>query len=74
VVACGEVGLGGEVRRVPRTDLRVEEAARLGFGRVLLPEGAPEAKKPPHGVSVLGVKDLRSAVSWLRDQGSSPIG
>ncbi len=71
VVACGEVGLGGEIRRVPRTDLRVEEAARLGFGRVLLPEAAPEAVKPPAGVSVLALKDLRAAVAWLRDQGSS---
>jgi DNA repair protein RadA/Sms len=72
VVACGEVGLGGEIRRVPHTDLRIEEAARLGFGRVLLPQGAPEARKPPKGVSVLGVKDLNDAVSWLRDQPSSP--
>ena len=72
VVACGEVGLGGEIRRVPRTDLRVEEAARLGFGRVLLPQGAPEAKKPPGGVSVLAVKDLQSAVSWLRDRAPTP--
>ena len=71
VVACGEVGLGGEIRRVPRSDLRVAEAARLGFGRVLLPEGAPEARKPPAGVSVLAVKDLRAAVDWLRDQPST---
>jgi DNA repair protein RadA/Sms len=31
VAACGEVGLGGEVRRVGRLDLRVREAARLGL-------------------------------------------
>ena len=43
VAACGEVGLGGEVRRVARLDLRVREAARLGFRRVLVPEGAAAA-------------------------------
>ena len=40
VAACGEIGLGGEVRRVARAELRVREAARLGFRRVLVPEGS----------------------------------
>jgi DNA repair protein RadA/Sms len=31
--ACGEIGLGGEIRRVARLDARVAEAARLGFRR-----------------------------------------
>ena len=71
VAACGEVGLGGEIRRVPRSDLRVEEAVRLGFRRIVLPEGAPEARKPPRGASVLAVKDLLAAIAWLREQPAS---
>jgi DNA repair protein RadA/Sms len=39
-VAVGEVGLGGEVRRVPGTERRLAEAARLGFRRALVPRGA----------------------------------
>lgn len=35
LVAFGEVGLGGEVRRVSRTAERVAEAQRLGYRRVL---------------------------------------
>jgi DNA repair protein RadA/Sms len=35
--AVGEIGLGGEVRRVSRLDVRVAEAARLGFKRLLVP-------------------------------------
>ena len=31
VVACGEVGLAGELRQVPGTERRLAEAARLGF-------------------------------------------
>jgi DNA repair protein RadA/Sms len=64
VAACGEVGLGGEVRRVPRGELRVREAARLGFRRVLAPEGTA-----PHGVAgaqLVGVRELGEAVAWLR--------
>ena len=34
----GEVGLTGEVRRVSRIEQRVQEAAKLGFKRVILPK------------------------------------
>jgi DNA repair protein RadA/Sms len=40
-VFVGEVGLTGEVRRVSQTDLRVEEARRLGFKTVVLPKSTP---------------------------------
>ena len=36
---CGEVGLTGEVRPVPRTDQRIAEARKLGFNRVFVPKG-----------------------------------
>jgi DNA repair protein RadA/Sms len=66
VAACGEVGLGGEIRRVARTDLRIREAVRLGFRRVLLPEGVPELDAPPAGAAPVAVSDLAAAVGWLR--------
>src|SRR4051812_19463283 len=37
VVACGEVGLAGEVRQVGQTSRRLAEAARLGFRHALVP-------------------------------------
>jgi DNA repair protein RadA/Sms len=64
VAAFGEVGLGGEVRRVGRTDLRLREASRLGFTRVLLPEGT-ELARPPGGAEVIPIADVGSAVDWL---------
>lgn len=66
VAACGEIGLGGEVRRVGRIDLRVREAARLGFRRVLLPERIGASLEAPHGSDLVAVKDLAQAVAWLR--------
>jgi DNA repair protein RadA/Sms len=33
----GEVGLGGEVRGVPQAEKRLQELARLGFTRAILP-------------------------------------
>jgi DNA repair protein RadA/Sms len=70
VAACGEIGLGGEVRRVARTDLRVREAVRLGFRRVLLPERVPEAREAPAGAVPIPVADVAQAVAWLRESGS----
>ena len=43
LIACGEVGLGGEIRQVGQLDRRLGEAARLGFKRVLVPAKAPAA-------------------------------
>jgi DNA repair protein RadA/Sms len=37
VVACAEVGLGGELRQVRNLDHRLAEAARLGFRTALVP-------------------------------------
>ena len=64
--ACGEVGLGGEIRRVARLDARVAEAARLGFRRVLVPAGARAGLPTPRGAQLVPVADLAEAVAWLR--------
>lgn len=39
VVAFGEIGLAGEIRAVTDAELRIREADRLGFRRIVLPEG-----------------------------------
>jgi DNA repair protein RadA/Sms len=41
VVVLGEVGLGGELRQVAYASRRLAEAARLGFGRAIVPATAP---------------------------------
>jgi DNA repair protein RadA/Sms len=62
LVACGEVGLGGELRLVAQTPRRLAEAARLGFRRALVPPSAPD---PPPGVEVARAATLREAVTLL---------
>jgi DNA repair protein RadA/Sms len=68
VAACGEVGLGGEVRRVGRIDLRVREAVRLGFRRVILPQGVAADARAPAGAELIAVAEVAEAVAWLRKQ------
>ena len=38
-VLLGELGLGGQLRPVPQLELRLQEAARLGFQRAVVPHG-----------------------------------
>jgi DNA repair protein RadA/Sms len=60
LVACGEVGLAGEVRQVAHTPARLAEAARLGFGRAVVAASAPG---PPAGVECMRVASLGEAVA-----------
>ncbi|MGC8713247.1 MAG: DNA repair protein RadA, partial [Leptodesmis sp.] len=39
MVLIGEVGLGGQVRPVSQMELRLKEAAKLGFKRAIIPKG-----------------------------------
>jgi DNA repair protein RadA/Sms len=69
LVAIGEVGLGGEVRRVPGIERRITEAARLGFSRVLAPRDAC----PRPGIDVVNVLDLSDAFvhsGWTAGSGA----
>ncbi|MGW4485870.1 DNA repair protein RadA [Amycolatopsis sp. NPDC004368] len=60
LVAVGEVGLAGEVRRVPNVARRLAEAARLGFTHALVP---PDSGKMPAGIRTLEVGDVASALN-----------
>ena len=62
VVACGEVGLSGEIRQVPGTERRLAEAARLGFRRAVVPESSPEG---PVALELLRAGTLLEAVRLL---------
>ncbi len=63
VVAIGEVGLAGEVRRVSGLRRRLEEAARLGFRHALVPsDTGPEQVPAIPGLQVIGVPDVVSAL------------
>jgi DNA repair protein RadA/Sms len=59
IVACGEVGLTGEVRQVSQTLRRLAEAARLGFRLAIVPHSAPP---PPRGIDVIRVSTLHEAI------------
>src|SRR4051795_3491138 len=69
-VAIGEVGLLGELRAVSGLDRRLREAARLGFGRAIVPR-APSAHAlgTVDGLHVSEVDTLREAIEAALSDG-----
>jgi DNA repair protein RadA/Sms len=68
LVAIGELGLSGEVRRVGHLERRLQEAARHGLTRALIPAGSRAGR--PSGLEVIEVRSVADAVSAAF---SSPI-
>jgi DNA repair protein RadA/Sms len=73
-VAIGEVGLLGELRSVVGLERRLREAARLGFGRAIVPRPARGAAIPVvAGMDVIAVGSLREAIeAALSDPAAGP--
>src|SRR5580692_7369920 len=66
VVAIGEVGLAGEVRRVAGLTRRLAEAERMGFRRAVVPAGSAglEGTRDASELSeVVQVEDIRQALA-----------
>lgn len=61
-VFLGELGLGGELRRVPRLAGRLREAERLGFERAIVP-AASVADRDGTKLEVVGAATLRDALT-----------
>ena len=59
----GEVGLSGELRSVSYLSQRLNEAARLGFDRCLMPHWRRRGTKgDPEGVEIISVRTLQEAL------------
>lgn len=62
-VVVGEVGLAGEVRSVGRLEYRLNEAAKLGFTRAIIPAANREGLRVPQGLAVTPVKGVSEALA-----------
>ena len=64
MICFGEVGLSGEVRAVNMAEQRVLEAKKLGFTVCILPEVSKSALPDIDGIRLIGVKNVKDAVSF----------
>lgn len=60
-VVFGEIGLTGELRSINRAELRISEAARLGFKRCILPYHNRKSQGGNTEIEVIGAKTIREA-------------
>ena len=78
LTAFGEIGLTGEIRAVPQADLRLKEAAKLGFKQAMLPQqkrlSSPKILQISAFADLQGLADLfpPPAPSMRDGQGMQP--
>src|SRR5688572_2261602 len=63
-VVLGELGLGGEVRAISQAELRIREAAKMGFRRCLLPARNLTKLDPVTDMELVGIRDVGEALDF----------
>ncbi|MBX3235260.1 MAG: DNA repair protein RadA [Nitrospiraceae bacterium] len=61
-LVMGEVGLGGEVRAISQAEVRIREAAKMGFKRCLLPDRNVAKLEPVDGIELIGIHEVGEAL------------
>ncbi len=65
MIVFGEVGLSGEVRAVSVAQMRVQEAAKMGFTTCVLPRSNMRRLQIPEGMRLIPVSSLAELVDIL---------
>jgi DNA repair protein RadA/Sms len=63
LVIIGEVGLSGELRTVSQIAMRLNEAAKMGFKRALLPKTRRKLEDVPPGMELLQARGVAEALN-----------
>ena len=63
IAIMGEVGLSGEIRAVSQLAMRMNEASKIGFKRVLVPRMRRTVPDIPEGLEVIAVRNVAEAMN-----------
>ncbi len=63
-IALGEISLTGEIRNIPLCELRVKEAKKLGFNRIIIPYSNYKDIKNKTGI--IGVRNIQEAINIFK--------
>ena len=64
IFTFGEVGLSGELRAISQSDVRIREAAKLGFKKGVVPVNNSNTVDN-HNIDIIGVKSVEEAIEIL---------
>ena len=65
IIILGEVGLGGEIRSVTNSSLRLKEAAKLGFKKAIIPQGNLSDNKSLKNLEFYSFDSLKESFKFL---------
>ncbi|XP_047074190.1 DNA repair protein RadA-like [Lolium rigidum] len=66
IAFIGEIGLGGELRTVPRMDKRVMAIAKLGYRKCVVPKSSEKLLKPLElGIEILPCRNLKEFINTV---------
>lgn len=66
LISFGEIGLGGEIRSVSQASMRIKEAERMGFSKVVIPRQCAEKINPKdYDIEIIPVSTLKQAFSAI---------
>ena len=69
VIAIGELGLSGECRAISNIEMRIHEAARLGFAKAIVPYRNIEKRKIEiEGIQLLPIKSIYEALAVMKNK------
>jgi DNA repair protein RadA/Sms len=72
LVAIGELGLSGEVRRIGQLERRLTEAARLGFKRAIVPRQPLTKREELRGIAIEPVDTVGEAINFVFGKTHAP--
>lgn len=58
LAVAGEIGLAGEIRGVSNIGLRVREAARLGFEKIMIPSRGTDLSSMPDNIEIIPLRGI----------------
>ena len=64
-ILFGEVGLAGEVRATSHAAMRVREAARMGFRRIVMPQTNVAGLERDDSLEIIGIRSVIEAFDAL---------
>jgi DNA repair protein RadA/Sms len=65
MIVFGEVGLTGEIRNVNQVQQRLNEGAKMGFRKAIIPHGNLEGLERPKDFTVIGMKHIDEVFKYF---------
>ncbi|QTL99329.1 DNA repair protein RadA [Iocasia frigidifontis] len=69
LAVIGEVGLAGEVRAVSQIEQRIKEAKKLGFNRIIIPQGNFKGLNFDPEVNIVGIVNIHQLLQHISKVG-----